>query len=49
MALDYFEPYLTDNPDQEPAWLNDYDEFTEELMINFGLYNQVTDTEVGLE
>ena len=26
-ALDYFEPYLTDNLDQEPAWLNDYDEF----------------------
>ena len=49
MALDYFEPYLTDNPDQEPAWLNDYDEFIEELMINFGLYDQVADAKVELE
>jgi hypothetical protein len=36
MALDYFEPYLTDNPDNEPDWLSDYDAFVEELMINFG-------------
>ena len=49
MALDYFEPYLTDNLDQEPAWLNDYDEFVEELMINFGPYDQVADTKVELE
>ena len=49
MALDYFEPYLTDNLDQEPAWLNDYDEFVEELMINFSPYDQVADTEVELE
>ena len=48
-ALDYFEPYLTDNPDQEPAWLNNYDEFVEELMINFCPYNQVADAEVELE
>ena len=38
-ALNYFEPYLMDNADQEPTWCNDYDEFIEELMINFGLYN----------
>ena len=49
MALDYFEPYLTDNPDQEPAWLNDYNEFVEELMINFSPYDQVADAEVELE
>ena len=48
-ALDYFEPYLMDNPDQEPTWLNNYDGFIEELMINFGLYNQVADAEVELE
>ena len=49
MALDYFEPYLTDNLDQEPTWLNDYDEFVEEFMINFGPYNQVADAKVELE
>ena len=48
-ALDYFEPCLTDNPDQGPAWLNDYDEFVEELMINFGLYEQVANAEVELK
>ena len=49
MALNHFEPYLMDNQNQEPAWLNDYDKFVEELMINFGLYNQVTDAELELE
>ena len=49
MALNYFEPYLTDNPDQEPTWLSNYDEFVEELMINFGLYNQVANAKVELE
>jgi hypothetical protein len=24
MALNYFEPYLMDNPDNEPDWLSDY-------------------------
>ena len=48
-ALDYFKPYLTDNPDQEPTRLNDYDEFVEELMINFGPYDQVANAEVELE
>ena len=38
-----------DNPDQEPAWINNYDEFVEELMINFDLYDQVTDAKVELE
>ena len=38
-----------DNPDQEPTWLNDYDEFVEELMINFSLYDQVADAEVELK
>ena len=28
-----------DNQDQEPTWLNNYDEFVEELMINFDPYD----------
>ena len=36
MALDYFEPCLMDDLDQDFTWLNDYDGFIEELMINFG-------------
>ena len=37
-----------DNVDQEPTWVNDYDEFVEELMINFGLHNQALQEEKGL-
>ena len=48
-ALNYLGPYLTCNLDQGHAWLNDYDKFVEELMINFGLYDQVADAEVELE
>ena len=48
-ALNYLEPYLIDNPDQEPTWLNNYDEFIEELMINFGPYSQVANAEVELK
>jgi hypothetical protein len=48
-ALDYFEPYLMDNLDNEPDWLSDYNTFVEELMINFGPYNSVTDVEIELE
>jgi hypothetical protein len=48
-ALDYFQPYLTDNPDNEPDWLSDYDTFVEELMINFGLYDSIADVEIELE
>ena len=33
-ALDYFKPFL-DTPDDEPAWLEDYELFIEELLINF--------------
>ena len=49
MTLDYFEPHLRNNLDQEPTWLNDYDEFVEELIINFGPYNQVTDANIELK
>ena len=48
MALDYFEPFL-DTPDDEPAWLKDYELFIEELLINFGLYNALTDAEAELD
>ena len=48
-ALDYFKPYLRDNPDQEPTRLNDYDEFVEEIMINFSPYDQVANAEVELK
>ena len=48
MALDYFEPFL-DTPDDEPAWLEDYELFIEELLINFGPYDALTDAEVELD
>ena len=35
-ALNYFELFL-DTPDDEPAWLKDYELFIEELLINFSL------------
>jgi hypothetical protein len=28
MALDYFEPFLTDDPANDPGWLIDFDSFT---------------------
>jgi hypothetical protein len=37
MALNYFEPYLMDNLDNEPD------------MINFSLYNPVANAEIKLE
>ena len=47
MALDYFELF-PDTPDNEPAWLKDYELFVEELLINFGPYNALTDAEAEL-
>jgi len=47
-TLDYFELYLTDDPENEPAWLNDYELFVEELLINFSSYNMIADAEVEL-
>ena len=47
MALDYFEPFL-DTPDDEPAWLEDYELFVEELLINFGPYDALTDAKAEL-
>ena len=48
-TLDYFEPYLADDPANKPAWLNDYELFIEELLINFSPYNMMADAEVELE
>jgi hypothetical protein len=48
IALDYFEPYLTDDPANEPEWASDFTAFTEELYINFGPYDQVADAEIEL-
>ena len=47
-ALDYFEPFL-DTPDDEPAWLEDYELFVEELLINFGPYDALADAEAELD
>ena len=46
-ALNYFELFL-DTPDNEPAWLKDYELFIKELLINFSPYNALVDTEVEL-
>ena len=46
-ALDYFEPFL-DTPDNKPAWLEDYELFIEELLINFGPYDALVDTKAEL-
>ena len=48
-TLDYFEPYLADDPANEPTWLNNYELFVEELLINFGPYDMMADAEVELE
>ena len=47
-ALDYFKPFL-DTPDDEPAWLEDYEIFVEELLINFSLYDALADAEAELD
>ena len=33
----------------EPTWLNNYELFVEELLINFGPYNMMANAEVELE
>jgi hypothetical protein len=46
-ALDYFEPYLVDDPADEPLWASDYSAFMDELYLYFGPYDQVADAEVS--
>ena len=48
MALDYFEPFL-DIPNDKPAWLEDYELFIKELIINFSLYDALVDTKAELD
>ena len=47
-ALNYFKPFL-DTPDNEPAWLKDYELLVEELLINFSQYDTLTDAEAELD
>ena len=47
-ALDYFKPFL-DTPDDEPAWLKDYELFVKELLLNFGPYDALADAKVELD
>ena len=44
--LDYFEPYLTNDLANEPTWLNDYELFVKELLINFSPYDMMANAEV---
>jgi len=48
-TFNYFEPYLTDYSVNEHVWLNDYELFVEELLINFSPYNMMAHAEVELE
>jgi hypothetical protein len=48
-ALDYFEPFLVNNPVNEPAWLTNFEYFTEELYIYFGPYDQQAQAEIELD
>ena len=47
MALDYFELFL-DTPYDKPAWLEDYELFIKELLINFGPYDALAEAEAEL-
>ena len=47
-ALNYFKLFL-DTPDDEPAWLKDYELFIEKLLINFSPYDALVDAEVELD
>ena len=46
-ALNYFEPFL-DTPDNKPDWLEDYELFIEELLINFSPYDALADAKAEL-
>jgi hypothetical protein len=49
MALDYFEPFLVDDPANAPEWLTNFEFFTEELYIYFGPYDQQAEAEIELK
>jgi hypothetical protein len=48
-ALNYFEPFLIDDPATEPGWLMNFEYFTEELYIYFGPYDQQAEADIELE
>jgi hypothetical protein len=48
LALQWFEPRLSGELDEDPAWLEDWDLFIEELQMNFGPYDQTGDAESEL-
>jgi hypothetical protein len=48
-ALDYFEPFLIDDPVNEPTWLTNFELFTEELYIYFSPYDQQAKAKIELE
>jgi uncharacterized protein YuzE len=50
-ALNYLDPFLVDDPVNEPAWLMNFEYFTEEeeLYIYFGPYDQQAEAEIELE
>jgi hypothetical protein len=47
-ALQWFEPRLSGELDEDPAWLEDWELFVEELQTNFGPYDQTGDAESEL-
>jgi hypothetical protein len=49
MALNYFEPFLVDDPANEPKWLTNFEYLTKELYIYFGPYDQQAEAEIKLE
>jgi Domain of unknown function (DUF4939) len=48
-ALDYFEPFLVEDLANEPGWLTNFEYFTKELYIYFGLYDQQAKAKIELE
>jgi hypothetical protein len=48
-TLNYFEPFLVDDPANEPEWLTNFEYFTEELYIYFGPYDQQAIAKIELE
>ena len=47
-SINYFKPFL-DTPDNEPAWLKDYELFFKELLINFSPYDALADAKAELD
>ena len=48
-TLEYFELYLTGDPNTEPRWATNLDGFIDELQINFGSWDEQADAELALE